>query len=172
MASLIGQIAAVLVGGCLVLALARRAGLPEIGLARGVALAVVALLSVLAASNVRESWHGLDLLREHNKDVTPTSARIVCTAVGVDGDTLAWFGARIPSRERFYFKATDFRADNGPYCIRFLMMPRLQVALPRQARYHVLWNSATPALVAAYRRVGATVEVYPKHRSYALARFH
>ena len=167
MASLVGQLVAVLAAILLLRVLLAQAGL-ELSLPRSAAIAVLLVLGLLAVGALRNSWHSLDVQREHNAHLTREAARAECVAVGVDPTALTGVAARIPPRERYFVRLPRPLPNNGELCMRFLLLPRLEVARPEQARYLVLWGSARGSVVGELRRAGATVvTVRP---GYAVAR--
>jgi hypothetical protein len=76
--------------------------------------------------------------------------------------------SRIPDRERFYFRAGRPLPPNGDLCVRFALLPRIQVRRPSQARFVVFWRGTPASAIAGLRRRGALVERF--RRDYAVAR--
>jgi hypothetical protein len=149
----------------LLLALAARAGV-ALRLPRAVAVTVLVFLAVLDGINLRERWHELDVLRAQNAGTTRDAARASCTDGIVDSGFLAFVRRGLPDRAQFYMRMPhELEKRGGAACVRFVLLPRTQVARPEQARYVVLWETATPRALADLRRRGGIVETFnPRDR--------
>jgi hypothetical protein len=158
-ARLVAQTLGVVIASGLVYALVQRAGV-RLPFPRAAAVAAVALLGVLAAAGLRDSWEGLDEQRKQNAGVTAEAGRTSCLAVGVDRGFLDWVAARIPPRAKFHMSISDEREGNAGTCIGFLLLPRIRVADPDDARYVVFWEHLPAALLAEVGRRGGIVETY------------
>lgn len=170
MASLIGQSVAFALAPWILIWLLRRFGVApgSLGYAGAAGVAVVLILGTLSVGNVPASWHLLDVQRSTFRKTTSTAARGACaTTKSIDVDVVGWLGAHIPVRERFYLQSTRPLIGGGA-CIRFLLLPRLEVGDPAKARYLVFWQGVPRAQVAALERRGATV--WRRGRLYAIAR--
>jgi hypothetical protein len=165
--SLIGQMVAVAAAALLMRALLERAGM-RVGLPRAAALAVVLLLSVLSLAHLRESWHALDVQRTRYEHFSRERAGFNCAVNNEANKALGWIGSKLPTRSRFYLQIPGFLPGNGELCLRFVMLPRLQVPTLAQAQYVVFWKSRPPALVASLRARGATFSEF--RRNYAVAK--
>lgn len=167
MASLLGQIAAVLAVAVLVRALAARAGVP-LRLPQATALAVVLVLALAAVSSYRETWHQLDLQRTQWKDLDQAGAISECAgSQGVDPLYVGWLRERIPEGQAFSQPPGPARGYAPDICLRMLLLPRFQVEDERRARYVVVWNERDPvdrSLLDGYRARGAKVERYNDSR--------
>lgn len=167
MASLLGQIAAVLAVAVLARALAARAGV-ALRLPQATALAVVFVFALAAVSSYRESWHLLDLQRTQWKNLTQGPAISECAASqGVDPLYIVWLKERIPERATFFLPPGDERGYAPDICLRMLLLPRVQVEDERGARHVVVWTDrgrVDRGLLEDYRRRGAKVERYTDKR--------
>jgi hypothetical protein len=167
MASLLGQIAAVLAVALLVRALAGRAGL-TLRMPQATALAAVLVLALAAVSAYRETWHQLDLQRTAWKNNDQGAAISECAgSLGVDPLYVGWLRERIPEGQAFFQPPGPERGFAPDICLRMLLLPRFQVEEERRARYVVVWSErgrVDPALLDGYRRRGAKVERYTDAR--------
>lgn len=159
MARLIAQTLGVVIASGLVYALLQRAG-SRLPFAAAAALTVVALLGVLGVSSARDVWEGLDNQRKLNAAVTPEAGRTSCTAVGVNREYLEWVAARIPVRAKFYMTSPETLGSSAETCIRFLLLPRVQVADLEDVRYVVFWEAVPPDVLAEVKRRGGVVETF------------
>ena len=170
MAPLIGESLAFALAPWILIWLLRRFGLApgSLGYASAAGVAVVLILGTLSVGNLPASWHLLDIQRSQFRKTTPTAARGACAITkGIDLGAVGWLGAHIPVRERFYFQSSRPLIGGGT-CIRFLLLPRLEVGDPARARYLVFWEGVPRAQLAALRRRGATV--FTREGRYAIAR--
>lgn len=164
MASLLGQIAAVLAVALLALALARRAGL-RFGIAPAVAIGALFILTSGAVSSYRESWHALDEQRDRWRTLAPASALAECAgSLGVDPDWIKYLQQRIPKGGRYYQPPAPGRGYAPDLCLRMLLLPRTEVESEAEADHVVLWKGTDPKLPGAYRRRGATILTYSPDR--------
>ena len=155
----------------ILIALMNRFGVPlgSLGYARAAGIVIVVVLGTLSLGNLAASWHALDIQRSAFRKVTPTAARGACAIThGVDIRALGWLGQHIPVRERFYLQAGRGGVPGAGACIRFLLLPRLQVPAPTEARYLVYWQGVPRGALKFLRARGATV--IRLGRSYAIAR--
>jgi hypothetical protein len=159
LAPLIAQTLGVGLASCLLYVLAARVG-ASLDPPRAVAVTVVLVLAVLGVAYFRDGWEALAEQRERTEDLSREAARSTCTQVGVDQHFLNWVAARVPVRERFYMRAHPRLIGQGDICIRFLLLPRLQVSRPEDARYLVFWGRAPEDELAEARRRGAIVETF------------
>jgi hypothetical protein len=157
--SLLGQILAVVAAGFVLRAMLAGRG-ARLGAPRAVGLAALLLLTVTSVAAIRESWHALDVQRTAAAHLSPVAGRSECEKVAIDAPALGWVASRIPVRGRFYLVLPYNPAHTGEICMRFVLLPRLQVPRLAQARYVVFWRSRPPAMVAALRRRGAVIEAY------------
>ena len=159
MAPLIGETIAFVIAPGILIAQMRRfgAGSGSLRYPAAAGIVIVLVLGTLSIGNVPASWHLLDLQRHAFRKVTPSSGRAACTRThDVDVDDVGWLGQHIPVRERFYFRSAR-PVLGASACIRFLLLPRLQVQTPAEARYLVFWHGATPAQLALLRSRRATL---------------
>lgn len=167
MASLLGQVAAVLAVALLARALAARAGV-RLGVPQATALAAVLVLALAAVSSYRETWHLLDVQRGQWKDLTQGSAISECAGtLGVDPLFVGWLKERIPERQAFFQPPGPERGFAPDLCLRMLLLPRFQVEEERRARFVVLWNEREPVdrrVLDRYRARGAKAERYTDSR--------
>ena len=164
MASLLGQIAAVIAVGLLVRALVARTG-ARLPLPQTVALGALLVLALTAVSTYRETWHQLDLQREAWTDLTQGGAISECAgSLGVDPHYAGWLKARIPEDAAYYQPPGPTRGYAPDICLRMLLLPRTQVERPEETRYVVLWDAFDRSLLDRYRRDGAKVERYTENR--------
>ena len=162
MVPLIVQIVAVLAATALVRVVLGRLGL-ELGLPQTAAIAVLVFLVVSSTINMREQWKRLDIQRDEYRylDNDPVEARSACLAAGVDGGFLGFVGSRVPVRERFYLESAPLKGT-GEFCVRFLLLPRVQVRDPKDARYLVFWDAPNRRTLDQVRREGARVVAWDK----------
>ena len=157
------------------LALIVRAVLGRLGVQldfmRTTALAVILFLVQPAVVNMRSAWLRLDKQREVNRSLEgrPEAAQAACLAVGIDGGFISLVGSRIPVRERFYLETESLRGE-GELCIRFLLLPRVAVERPEDARYLVFWDPLTRKSIEDARRQGLDVEDYSRTKAIAVRR--
>jgi hypothetical protein len=155
----------------ILIALLNRFGvsLGSLGYARAAGIVIVVVLGALSIGNVAASWHLLDLQRSAFRKTTSTAARGACAITHhVDIKAVGWLGQHIPVRERFYLQAGSPLVPGSGTCIRFLLLPRLQVGSPAQARYLVFWQGVPRGGLKFLRSRGATI--IRRGRSYAIAR--
>ena len=164
MASLLGQIAAVIFAALVLRAVLRRAGL-TLRLPQATALAALAILAVVAASTYRETWHQLDLQRTQWRTLGPGDAISECSVgLGLDRNFMTWLQARMPDEAR-YFQPPSPGAGYAPdLCLRMLMLPRVQVEREEDATHVLLWMEFDRKLIGEYRRRGEKVEAYNADR--------
>jgi hypothetical protein len=167
MASLVGQVLAVLAAAYLARALLAGMGL-DLGLSRAAALAVLAVLAILSIGQFREDWQRLDVQRARFAHLPAATARADCVNVGLDPSPLGKVAERIPEREHYLLRVRRRLPNNGELCMRFVLFPRLQVSRPEEARYIVFWQHTPRPALDALRRRGATVELLQP--GYAIAR--
>jgi hypothetical protein len=163
------QTLAVFLAGCLLFVVLARLATP-VGFFRLAVLAVFLVLAFVGVAAVPASWRDLDEIRARGAGFTAESARARCTEFGADLGFMSWVAARIPVRERFYMTvAPDLPGFHDSHrCIRFMLLPRLQVARLEDARYVVFWESVPEPLLEEVRRRGGVVETY--RRNMRLAR--
>jgi hypothetical protein len=155
----------------ILIALMDRFGVPlgSLGYARVAGIVIVLVLGTLSLGNLAASWHALDLQRSAFRKTTPTAARGACALThGVDVRAVGWLGQHIPVRERFWLQSGRPGVPGSGTCIRFLLLPRLQVPAPTQAHYLVFWQGVPRGALRFLRSRGATV--ITRGRSYAIAR--
>lgn len=170
MVSLIGQMVAVAAAALLVRALLERAGV-RMSLPRAGAIAVMLVLSLLAVAHLRESWHALDIQRDRYDHYSRERAGFNCAVNNEANKALGWLGSQLPTRSHFYLQIPGFLPGNGELCLRFVLLPRLQVPKLAQAQYVVFWQSEPPALVQSLRARGATFSTYARyHHRYMVAK--
>lgn len=157
MVSLATQLVAIAVAIALLLVVVRGVGL-TLSLPVGAALACLVFMALIAIGSFRESWHTLDLQRAHNSQLTPAAARSVCTATGPSTDALTWASRRIPAYARYYVPPSPFLVYGGGTCIRFLFLPRIQVARLRDAQYVLFWQINGEPLLSHLRARGWRIE--------------
>jgi hypothetical protein len=157
-AQLIAQTLGVLVGSLLLHRIAVRAGL-RVELPHAASLAAIVLLGTQSVGYLRDGWHNLDVQRESAAEVTPEAGRRACASVGVDLGFLEFVKQRVPERARFYMHAPPL-VNSGEFCVRMLLLPRLQVGSRTEARYFVFWDDLPEPLLADVRRRGAVVSKY------------
>ena len=167
MASLIGQTVGVVLAALLLMALLRRLAL-ALGFGRAAAVAGLVLLGALGAGAFRESWHALDVQRRTFSHVSSEGGRSRCMiTTGIDVHAIELVGREVPSRERYYFQP-GYPLGHQGLCIRFLLLPRLQVATPEQTHYLVFWGAPPRAQLEELRRRGAVISRFGF--DYAVAR--
>lgn len=155
------------------LALVVRAVLSRLGVqldfVQTTAVAVILFLVQPAIVNMRSAWLRLDQQREVNSslDGRPTAAQAACLAVGIEGEFLSLVGSRIPVRERFYMSTDSLRGE-GELCVRFLLLPRVAVERPEDARYLVFWDPPSSEGIDQARRQGLDVAVYSRTKAIAV----
>jgi hypothetical protein len=163
MVQVVTQTLAILAGGALVHALLRRLG-ADLRFAQSLAVAALVFLAVLSGWFLRDRWNFLDDQRGRYAGLSPRAASATCAAIGVDGGVLAFVGSAIPVGERFYMERGGRVAGNSDICIRFLLLPRVQVASPDQARYLVHWEAESRAAFdQAVARGGTVIRRDRKH---------
>jgi hypothetical protein len=168
MARLVAQTLAMLVASGLVYVLVRRAGV-RLPVPRAAAVAVLAFLAVTTVSTVRDSWQALDGQRKATAAVTASDGRNYCIVdTQLNGKFLAWLAARLPDRAKYVMSIPDALHPSVDTCIRFLLLPRIQVAHLDDAQYVVLWEHAPGPLLNELARRSAVIETYD--RGHRLAR--
>jgi hypothetical protein len=153
------QLAGVAVAVALLYVAASRAGL-ELAVPAAAAFASVLFLAVVAVGKFDQSWHALDVQREQYSNGTPAMGRDICTQTGADPNVVSWVASHIPTRARFYEPFTPALVHGGGTCLRFLLLPRLEVARLSQAHYVLFWAMSGEPLISELKRRGATVETY------------
>lgn len=140
----------------------------ELGFAQITALAVILFLPQPAVVNMRSAWLRVDKQREANASLKdqPTAASAACLGVGVDGQFLSFLGSRIPVGEKFYMDTESMRGS-GEYCIRFLLLPRIEVERPDQARYLVFWDPYSREPIEMAKRQGLKVTSWDSTKALA-----
>jgi hypothetical protein len=135
------------------------------------ALAVLLFLVQPAVVNMRTAWLRADKQREVNRslDGRPEAAKAACLAVGIEGEFLSLVGSRIPVRERFYMDSDSLRGE-GEFCVRFLLLPRVEVEKPEDARYIVFWDPDDRDRIDQARRQGFDVTLYSTTKAIAVRR--
>ena len=162
-----GQLVGVAVAVELLVAGTRRAGL-TIGVPAAAAFAGLLFFAVVGVASLRESWHRLDLQRTSNAHLSAVGARNVCTVTGPDPDVVAFVVRTIPEHGRFYVPFSPTLVTGGGTCLRFLLLPRLQVPRLADAHYVLFWSGAGEPLLRELRGRGAVVSTY--RRVYHIAR--
>lgn len=147
-----------LIAGGLVWALLARSGVP-LGVPRAAAIAVTVLLASVSAPTFRDGWQTLNDVRAESRGTSRDAARASCTSVLPNAEFLEWAAQRVPVRERFYLHAPEVDGV-GQLCIRFVVLPRVQVNRPAEARFVVFWGDASRPLLGDLRRRGAIVETF------------
>ncbi len=164
------QILAVVALAAVVRVVLARLGV-KLDFATTTAIAVLFFIVQPATVNMRSAWLRLDKQREVNRSLhgRPAAAQATCLAVGIDGEFLSLVGSRIPVRERFYMDTGSLRGE-GEFCVRFLLLPRVEVERPEDARYLVFWDPEERESIDAARRQGLDVQVYGKTKAIAVRR--
>ena len=167
MVPLLIQILAVVTLALVVRAVLRRLGV-ELGFAQITALAVILFLVQPAVVNMRNAWLRVDKQREANSSLAgrPTAAQAACLGVGVDPHFLSFLGSRVPVGEKFYMDTESMRGV-GEFCIRFLLLPRLEVERPDEARYLGFWDPYSREPIEAAKRQGLKVTNWDRTKALA-----
>jgi hypothetical protein len=164
------QILAVVTLAAVVRVVLRRLGV-ELDFPRTTAIAVLLLLVQPTVVNMRSAWLRLDQQREAGASLRgkPDVATAACLEkAAIDVEFLGFVGSRIPPRERFHL-ISESLVSRGELCIRFLLLPRVEVERPEQARYIVFWDPPLPRrTLAAARRKGLDVEVFSDTKAIAV----
>jgi hypothetical protein len=160
------QILAVVAVAALVLVVLERLGV-AVGIPQAAAVAVLAVLASSGVINMREQWKHLDLQRAQNAGIPAQEGRGVCRAVGVDAEFLGYVGSRVPVRERFYLDASPQFFGSKDICMRFVLLPRTQVAQLKDARYVVFWDPSSRQTMRAVRQRGATIAFHDRRHAVA-----
>lgn len=162
MIPLLVQLLAVLAAMAVTRAVVARAGV-QLDLPQATAVALLAFLAIVGASNIRNNWKLLDVQRGKHAHTPRAEARSACTQIGMDTDFLGFVGSRVPVGERFYMDAPPL-VGTGDLCVRMLLLPRQQVNDPDDARYLIFWGHVQPDLIASAKRRGGTVATHhPDH---------
>jgi hypothetical protein len=164
--SLLAQVLAVLLAAAVLFAVLHRMG-ARVPLQRAAAVGVLAFLTIQAGGALRERWDGLNRLEAGHERLSAKQGREACLGTGADGEAVAWAAARMPKRARFVLPPAPSLVAGPGTCIRFLLLPRLQVASEREADYVLIWEP-NAALATRLREGGAVLETF-KDR-YVLAR--
>jgi hypothetical protein len=139
------QLAGVLLAVAFIFGLARRAGI-RVSLPSSAAVTAIVFLTVVSTGALRESWHALDLQRSANDHLTADAARSAnCTALGVDPAAVKWASGQMGLRARFYLAPGPALSPGADICLRFLLLPRLQVRAMSDAGYVLFWNARMSA---------------------------
>jgi hypothetical protein len=163
------QTLGVVAGGTLLVALLQGAGL-RISLARGVALAVLAFLGVLAVTSLHDGWHRLDEQRARNAHHTRASARGACIGPTLaDPEYLAWVRTRVPPHATYRISNPALHRGPTSICMQFLLMPRLHTKDVNRAQFILFPGVIRPEFLEVIRRRGGKWERL--RRGYALVRF-
>ena len=165
--SLLTQVLAVLLATGLLHAVLGRLGV-RVPAQPLVLAAVLVFLSIQVVGDFRERWDGLDRLEAGNEGTTAQAGRQVCLSTGPDPEAVAWAKSRLPPRARFFVPPAPSLVKGGGTCIRFLLLPRLQVRSLERADYVLVWDPPADALLSRLRQQGAVIETF-KDR-YVLAR--
>lgn len=152
------QVVGVLLAALLVTGLARRAGV-RATVPAGAVLTALVFLTVLGAGSLREGWRDLDRQRADNDHLSADAARQEnCVRLGVDPAAVAWVSGRMPQRARFYLAPGSSLNPGADICLRFLLLPRLQVNGVAEADHVLFWNArARSGLLSDLRGRGAPV---------------
>jgi hypothetical protein len=154
---LAGQLVGVLLGSALLYVAAQRAGL-RVPYSRAVAVGALVFLAIVTMTTLRESWRGLDHLRLTTATNTQASGKGTCLATGPDPAAVAWLARNMPRRARFFVQPSPILVAGGGTCIRFLLLPRLEVGSPDKADYVLFWRIPTEPLMSQLVRKGGTVK--------------
>jgi hypothetical protein len=165
--SLLAQVLAVVLAGGVLWAVLKRLG-ARLSLPHATAAAVVVFLALQGGGALRERWDGLDRLEGGTANLTSEAGRRACIATGIDDDAVNWVASRLPSRARFHVAPAPSLVAGGGTCLRFLLLPRLQVARQRDADYVLIWEPPAEPLTSQLRQQGATIETFEGR--YVLAR--
>lgn len=158
MGALAGQIAAVVAGALVLRALLRRTGV-ELPVVQATGTAIVVLLAVVGIGSLRQSVRVLNAQRAANVNPSRDTARRICVYdLHLDTAAVTWAEAQIPPRARYYFDGPISNPQSPPgfttvdLCLRYVLLPRLQVGTLAEARYVLFWGRMSPAVTAAVRR--------------------